>query len=231
MAARRFWLAFLLLFSISPIAPIAPVFAERQTKGLAKDLLQDRIGPLDVISISIFPGEEYSREVTVQPDGTIAMPLIGVLQVQGLSVSELEILVQKKYSKYVSNPQVTANVKRFSGRKIAIIGEVLKPGYYDYRDGMRLLELVSTAGGLTQDARASRVIVLRPGEKESRSFSVDFSTVLAGDVTRDPLLAPGDTIHVPKQPFTTGAAWVNRNILPWALVTSMIASVIVATRR
>lgn len=213
-----------------PCSPLAAA-AAAAPRELGVELIKDRIQPGDVIQINMIPGEEYSREVTVQPDGSIAMSLIGVVQVKGLSVAELEILVQRRYSKYLSNPQVTANVRRFSGRRIAIIGEIDKPGYYDFRDGMRLLELVSLAGGLKPDARASRVKVLRPEARGSRSFSVNFQAVLDGDTTRDPLLAPGDTVNVPKQPFTTGAAWVNRNILPWALVTSMLASVVIATRR
>lgn len=205
--------------------------ASQPTRQLDEALLRDRIVAGDVLGISVFPGEEYSREVTVQPDGKIQMPLIGTVMARGQTVESLQALLEKRLSRYLDKPQVTINVRRFSGRKISIIGEVRSPGYYDFRDGMTLLELVSLAGGLGPDARAARVKILRTGEDKSRSFTVNFQAVLDGDLSRDPLIAPGDTIFIPKQPFTEGAAWVNRNILPWATIASIIATVIVATRR
>jgi polysaccharide biosynthesis/export protein len=226
MSFRRPLLALLIASHCFPVSAV-PALAQAR----AQDSLQDRIAPGDVILINVFPGEEYSREVTVQPDGSIQMPLIGALQVRGMSVAELQTALERRYAKFVANPQVTANIKRFTGRRVAIIGEIQKPGYYDFRDGMKLLELVSLAGGLGPDARGSRIVILRSDRNGERSFTVNLKAVLQGDLTRDPLLLPGDTINVPKQPFTQGAAWVQRNVLPWALITSMIASILVASRR
>ncbi|MBI5597198.1 MAG: polysaccharide biosynthesis/export family protein [Elusimicrobia bacterium] len=204
---------------------------EGKRAGIDAELLKDRIQAGDSIAISLYPAEEYSREVVVQPDGKIQMPLIGSLMVRGMDLTELQETLRVKYSLYVDRPQVTVNVRRFAGRRIAVVGEVSKPGFFEYRDGMRLMEVVAMAGGLTIDARPARTTVLRAGPKRDQSFRVNLAAVLDGDLSRDPLLAPGDTIHIPKQPMTTGATWVNRNVLPWALLTSMIVSILLATRR
>lgn len=182
----------------------------------------------DIVQINIIPGEEYSREVNVQPDGAIQMPLLGSLQVAGLTLVQLQRLLERRYSKFIDSPQITCSIKRFGGRRVAILGEISKPGFYEYRDGMRILELVSVAGGFTLDARTRSVRILRNGPKAS--VKLNFEDVLHGNLAKDTQLNPGDTVYIPKKTFTEGATWVNRNILPWALVTSMVASIVIATR-
>src|SRR5208282_518740 len=136
----------------------------------------------DTLSISVMPVEEYSRELTVAPDGRIEMPLIGSLLVKGLTTTELQDILQKKYARYIANPQVSINVKHFSGRRVAIIGDVRSPGYFEYRDGMGLLELVSIATGFNDFAKTSEIWILRRGpDGKNRSFLVNFSKVLHGD--------------------------------------------------
>lgn len=205
-------------------------FAQSMPPSLETHLLRDRVIPGDTISISLLPGEEYNRQITVQPDGKIAMPLIGTLSVSGMTVPELESALKKAYSKFLDRPQVTVNVQTFTGRKVAILGEVKMPGYYDYQEGMSLLTLISLAQGLTQDAKASRVQVLRHTQDANKSFRVNFKAVLEGDPARDVRLAPGDTVYVPLKQFTRSADWVNSHVLPWAILVTMITSIIVYLR-
>jgi polysaccharide export outer membrane protein len=222
-------MALALMFTMGAAGP-ASLWA--QSNEIPASMLKDRIAPGDVLNINMNPGEEYSRVVTVQPDGTIQMPMIGAFAVRGMSIEELQDYLHKKYSRFLSNPQVTVNTQKFSGRRVSIIGEIKAPGFYDYRDGMRLLELVSLAGGLGPDARSTRIEILRLSPtRKSASFSVNFQAVLDGDLARDTLLAPGDTINVPKKPLSDQSAWVQRNVLPWAILVSMFATIIVATRK
>ncbi|MBI4052058.1 MAG: polysaccharide biosynthesis/export family protein [Elusimicrobia bacterium] len=190
-----------------------------------------RVSAGDVVSISVFPADEYSREVTVQPDGKIELPLIGSMKVGGLLSDELQKLLQQKYSKYVANAQITINVRRFAGRRVAVLGEIRTPGFYDYREGMRLLELVSLAGGVTENAKSSKVRILRIKSGDDDSFTVNLKAILRGDMSRDPLLAPGDTIYISKKGFTAGASWINNNILPWATLLSIVGSAIIISDR
>ncbi|MBI3550318.1 MAG: polysaccharide biosynthesis/export family protein [Elusimicrobia bacterium] len=207
---------------------VLPALAAEPVKVGSTGASDARINPGDVVSIAVFPAEEYSREVTVQPDGKVELSLIGSLLVKGLTARELQDLLIEKYSKYVAKPQVTVNVRKFSGRRVAIIGEVHTPGYYEYRDGMRLLEVVALAGGLGDNAKANKIQILRYGLNGANgSFVANLKPVLEGDLSRDAELAPGDTIYVPKGKVTISAQWTNTNILPWLSLLTLIASMII----
>jgi polysaccharide export outer membrane protein len=192
----------------------------------AEDAKIYRMGAGDVVSITVFPVDEYSRETTVQPDGMIELSLIGGVLVKGLTSKELQLLLEQKYVKFVSNPKVSVSVRRFSGRRVAIIGEIRSPGYYEYRDGMKLLELVSLAGGLTDLAKPTKVRILRMGDPNTPSFLVDVQAILDGETSRNPLMASGDTVYIPKGKNTKNVMWINANILPWLSLMTLISSVI-----
>lgn len=243
-SATALFLALLILqpaASSLVFAQSAMVLPDKETKDAkdtkdTKDVKEPKsikINPGDVVSIAVFPVEEYSREVTVQPDGKIELQLIGSIMVKGLTSNQLQDLLQQKYSRFVSNPQVTVNVRRFAGRRVAIIGEIRSPGYYEYREGMRILELISTAGGLTENAKASKLRILRPGGTgdADNTVYVNFKAVLAGKMDRDVAMAPGDTVYVPKRGITAGAAWINNNILPWTALISLVGSAYVISDR
>ena len=180
----------------------------------------------DVVSINVFPVDEYSREVTVQPDGKIELPLIGGLLVKGLTAKELQALLESKFARFVAGPKVTVNVRHFSGRRVAIIGEVRGAGYYEYRDGMKLLELLSMAGGLSDFAKASKTRILRTGGAVPESIGVNLAQVLDGRLERNPPMAPGDIVVVPKGRITQNVIWINTNILPWISMMTLVSSVI-----
>jgi len=198
---------------------------------------QYRITPGDVISINVFPAQEFSRELTVQPDGTIEMPLIGSMRAKELTANELSAALVEKLAKFIANPQVTVNVRRFTYRQISIIGEVKNPGYYEYKDGMKMLDIVARANGLADYARASRVKIFRysaiDGKPQQNStFTVNFKAVLDGKLDRDVILAAGDIIYVPRKPMSTGAKWISDNFVPWAsLITFAITLSLVSERR
>jgi polysaccharide export outer membrane protein len=181
----------------------------------------------DVVSIIVYPADEYNREVTVQPDGKIELPLVGSFAVGGLTAKELGKLLESKYSRYVDNPKVTVATRHFAGRRIAIIGEIRQPGFYEYRDGMKMLELIAHAGGLTDTAKASRTSVMRQGA--AQAFRFNFQAVLDGNLDRDIALLPGDTIFVPKTGLARRSTWLTNNIIPWlSFITAAATLVLLA---
>lgn len=191
------------------------------------------VGPGDVVSFQVYPADEYSREVTVQPDGKIEIPLIGSLLVKGLTAREIAELLESKYSRFVANPKVTVNVRKFSGRRVAILGEVRSPGFYDYRDGMRIMEVLSLAGGLTDLAKPSATRVIRPSESgaELETAALDLAAILKGRDRRNPAVQPGDTIFIPKGKTTQRAQWINVNILPWITIFTLLSSLAVLAKQ
>ncbi len=169
-----------------------------------RDTTQDYIiSAGDIMYISVSPAEELSKEVVVNPDGAITFPLIGTLKVAGLTVKEFTNLMLKNLSVYVANPKVNVTVKYFSKKQIFLMGEVKRPGGYPYKEDMRLLELISLAGGFTQYAGVRNIKIYRGEKEKQQTIIVNLEEILnSGDITKDFVLQPGDIVEVPKEPKT-----------------------------
>ncbi|MBI5882389.1 MAG: polysaccharide biosynthesis/export family protein [Elusimicrobia bacterium] len=188
------------------------------------------VGPGDVVSIVVFPVQEYSREVTVQPDGKVELPLIGALQIKGLAAKDIQALLESRYAKFVAGPKITVNIRRYSGRRVAIIGQIGAPGFFEYRDGMKILELVSLAGGIKDLAKESKTVILRQAGGQAKAIKVNLAAVLRGDFDRNVELVPGDTVIVPKAGYTRNAEWMAVNILPWLALSASLATLFVLAK-
>jgi polysaccharide export outer membrane protein len=192
------------------------------------------ISPGDVISVNVFPAEEFSREVTVQPDGTIEIPLLGSVKVQGMKAEDLQNILTARFSKYVSNPSITVNVRKFSSYRVAVIGQVRNPGYFEYREGMKLLELVAQSGGLQDYARTGDLRVFRSvksdgGDVREEVFEARLDEVFEGRMDKNIALKPGDVVYVPRKKFTTTTKWLTDNLLPWLMLGTFALSLHLAT--
>ncbi|OGS10684.1 MAG: hypothetical protein A2234_04750 [Elusimicrobia bacterium RIFOXYA2_FULL_58_8] len=190
----------------------------------------------DVININVFPAEEFSKEVTVQPDGNIEIPLLGSMKAQGIKPGDLQKILIAKFSKYVSNPSITVNVRKFASNKVAIIGEIRSSGYFEYREGMRLLDLVAQAGGTADYARTDRVRVYRrlkisDDNIKEEVLKADLQAVFNGKMDKNMTLANGDIVYIPRKSFYTGSRWITDNLVPWAtLFTFVVTAGIVANK-
>lgn len=226
-------LALTLALNFDVAAPMALAAAAKAQDpvSVGDDTKTYRVSAGDVVQISIFPVDEYSREVTVQPDGMVELALIGAVLVKGLTAHEIELLLAQKYARFVAEPKVTVNVRRFSGRRVAIIGEVHSPGYYEYRDGMRILELIATAGGLTDLATPSSTRIFRLGGATPEVVPVNVRALFNGKLERNVLLAPGDTILLPKSTLTRNTIWINANILPWLTLMTLVSSTVILIKQ
>ena len=179
-----------------------------QEDGSAKTYV---IGAEDVLEIKVWGHDDLSRSVSVSADGYFSFPLIGRIKAVGLTVRQLEEHVAKLLDKdYIVNPQVTMTVTDFKSKKVFILGEVSKPGAYYLSKNDTLLEIVSKAGGVTQNA-GREIIVVRPkaltapvqqpislNSKNSELLRVDLKALLSGDVNKNIDVRNNDTIYVPK---------------------------------
>lgn len=156
--------------------------------GQQNELPENRTYKLDTgdrLGINVFGEEDLSGEVSVSENGTIAMPLIGSVEAEGKSVSELEeTLVKRLEDGYLHYPQVSVEVLNY--RPFYILGEVENPGSYSYVSGMTVLNAVALAGGFTPRAREDVFYLERPGTEPEGAQPVDAST----------RVLPGDIIHV-----------------------------------
>jgi polysaccharide export outer membrane protein len=117
--------------------------------------------PGDILGISIYPMERFSGEVIVKKNGTINLPLIGVIQVKGMTLEKLSEVTQEKLVRYVTNPLVTVIKHQFNKNKIFVAGEINSPGAYLYSGNLNIAGLISLAGGLTKDADETNMKLYR----------------------------------------------------------------------
>lgn len=159
-----------------------------------------RIGPEDVLQISVWKNDAISRAVPVRPDGKITLPLLNDVQAAGLTPMELRAFLMEKLAEYTPNPEVSVIVTGINSFRVSVIGEVMRPGRYDLKSWTTVLELLAQAGGLTQFASRSRIVVLRPlGDgKGFQRLPFNYNTVIsAGGEQHNFLLHSGDILLVP----------------------------------
>ncbi len=158
-----------------------------------------KISAGDILFVRVSPSEDLSKEVVVSPDGKIVFPLIGTIKIDGYTIKEAEQIIQKNLAVYITQPKVSISVKLFSKKQVFILGEVKNPGGYSYKDGMKLFELISLAGGITQYAGTKNIKIYRGEKKEQKFITVNLDEIIT-DMSKDFPLLPGDIVEVPRQP-------------------------------
>ena len=158
------------------------------------------IGLNDVLDISVWRLPELSKEAIVRPDGRISYPLIGDIEVYGLTLTELDKVLTEKLSVYIREPQVLIAIKAFGGKKVFVLGEVGFPGTYKFISNTTIIEIISKAGGFTDRASCNSVILVRPrGQEEPELRRINCSRILKkADLRQNIAMMPQDIIYVPR---------------------------------
>lgn len=165
-----------------------------------------RLQPEDTINVAIFDHLEASGPQIVGRDGTIAFPLIGPVMVQGRTGSELRKDLARRYAAFIKDPDVSVSVTSAHGLLVYLLGEVGKPGELSLAGGSRLSQAIAEAGGYTDHAATSRMVVSRKTEDgKVQRIHVDIRDILEkGRFDQDIALQPGDMISVPRKPYPVG---------------------------
>lgn len=157
------------------------------------------IGPSDVLAITVWKDAELTRTVPVRPDGRISLPLIGELEVSGLTAPAVQRMVTQKLKEYISDPQVAVIVQEVKSRTYSVLGKVVKPGAYELGKPTTVLEAIAVAGGFLDFAKQSKIYIIRPvsgGSNQTLPF--DYKKVIKGrNPEQNVELKNGDTIVVP----------------------------------
>ena len=162
-----------------------------------------RIGAMDVLDISVFQVPELTKSVQVADTGTINLPLVGEVAVEGKTAQQVERdLTTKLGAKYLQNPQVTVFVKEYNSHQVTIQGEIKKPGVFPMKGTTSLLQLIALAGGFEDDSD-STVLVLREANGKRQAATFDVSAIQKGRAD-DPLLQSGDIIVAGKSAIKSG---------------------------
>jgi polysaccharide export outer membrane protein len=120
-----------------------------------------RLGPDDIIEVSVFGEKDLSTTVPVRPDGKVSINLIGEMVASGKTATELQKDIADKYKRFFAEPAVTVVVKEINSPKVSVLGEVKNPGIYKIKDRATVLDAIALAGGLTEYAKKDRVTVIR----------------------------------------------------------------------
>ncbi len=161
------------------------------------------LGAGDVVRIDIFRVPDYSGESQVLVDGTLNLPLVGKVEVSGLSLEAAAAAVSNRYEQYLKRPVTTVSLVNRRPLQVGIAGEVARPGSYTVEQGntqfSRLSQIIETAGGITQSANLSQVEVRRAiANGGQQTVLVDLWEVIeTGNLNQDLVLRDGDSIFIP----------------------------------
>ncbi len=155
-----------------------------------------KVGPMDQLSITVFQNSDLSRTVRIDPDGTIELPLVGMLKVTGMTRKEIHGLLVKSYRKYLVKPQLDVAVTSYNNANVKILGNVTNPGIYPLSgNDNSLVKMIAQAGGTSDLAQLRQVTILRGTET---ILEVDLYQILyEGKAALDVTIQPNDTIFVP----------------------------------
>jgi polysaccharide biosynthesis/export protein len=186
------------------IVSAAPVFAQQQpatarTAPPKEPTLEEyRIGPEDLLQISVWKNEAMSRVVSVRPDGMISLPLLDDVKAAGLTPMQLRDLLAHKLAEYVPSPSVSVIVNEVRSFKVSVIGEVVRPARYELKSRTSVLDVLSMAGGFNQFAARTRIVILRQDGTKRNRINFNYNRVMSGEGDEENLhLRPGDIILVP----------------------------------
>ena len=179
-----------------------------------------KLGPSDLIEISVFGVEDFSRTLRLNSTGTIRMPFLGEIKLAGLTPAEAEQkLADLLQPDYVVDPQVSVIVKEPRSRMFSIMGAVMKPGQYQMLEQITLMTAIAGAGGLNLAKVGPTAIIQRSSAASdpkilpamvavdagdsspaaSFQINVDLTPLMQGDTLHDIPIQPGDVINIPER--------------------------------
>jgi polysaccharide biosynthesis/export protein len=156
------------------------------------------LGPGDAIEIIVVGDKDLSQTVTIKPDGTVDLPLLGEVTVAGRTTSQLATELVRLYSKYLIAPSITVQVHAFRVDHVYILGQVSKPGEYAVPPGAGILEVLASAGGPTDRADLTKATVIREDTSGKQDpIEINLLQAFAGNGNPDVKLQAGDVVFVP----------------------------------
>lgn len=166
-----------------------------------------RVGADDLLTITVFGHPELSVAARISRSGNLTYPLIGVIPAATLSTRDLEELLirQLEAGGYVRRPQVSVLVTDYESQKVAVLGQVAKPGQYVLTTSKRVLDVLAQAGGLVMGAPGAGAAGLAGDEAtlihgDGTQLPIDLHALFTGDPQENPAVVGGDTVYVPPAP-------------------------------
>ena len=160
------------------------------------------IAPNDKLNIYVWQNPDLTQDVTVRPDGKLSYPLVGTIDVAGLTLDSLQKLVKEKLSKFVRVPQVIVSLRESAGNKVIVLGQVNYPGIFTFKgNAINVLEVIAMAGDFTTDGRKTCVMIIsdnftnHPKVRRLDLLTAEFQGIFK---KTDMFVRPNDVVYVPR---------------------------------
>jgi polysaccharide export outer membrane protein len=178
-----------------------------------------RISRSDTIEINFTFSPELNQTVTVQPDGFISLRGAAALVAEGCTIHELREAIARAYSGVLHEPELTVTLKDFEKPYFLASGEVARPGKYELRGDITVNEAIAVAGGFTQQAKHSQVVLFhRISNQVAEAHLIDVKKMLnSRDLREDLHLRPGDFVYVPQNRISKIRKYVPASTMSWYL--------------
>jgi polysaccharide biosynthesis/export protein len=180
--------------------PTAASSSESSTPQLQQRDQRYHIEAADTFDVAFELSPEFNQTLTVQPDGYVTLKAIGDVKVVGQTVPELTQTLRTAYGKILNDPMISISLKDFEKPYFFADGQLARPGKYEMRGTVTLAEAVAIAGGFTEAAKHSQVLLFRRVDDQwiqAKIFNMK-QMEKSGNLHEDPTLHPGDLIVVPK---------------------------------
>lgn len=164
----------------------------------AQDIPFYRLGPGDVLEITVWEDERLNRKVVIPPDGVLSYPFAGDIKVSGLTVAELRKILKQRLNEYIQNPTVTVMLVQVNNLKAYVLGKVTRPGQYPIELNTDVMQILAMAGGLTPFASPEKIFILRREGGKILKIPFNYKEVLQGKhLEQNIILKRGDVVVVP----------------------------------
>jgi len=201
MNSSALWKGIVVWLVLMALLPMSTMVVAARSDGATPktEVVAGPVGAEDLLEISVFEIPDLNRTVRVSTKGTISLPLLGEIKVAGLTPAELESRLRDELGRrYLQDPQVSVFVKEHGSSKVSVLGAVGKPGVYEMVGPRTLLQILSQAGGLTDDAAAEFYLIRGAASGKTERIPIHVQDLMAH---RNPALnvpiQSGDIISVP----------------------------------
>ena len=157
-----------------------------------------KIGPGDVLIVSVWKEEGLQQEVLIRPDGGMSFPLAGDIKAGGKTVSQLQKVLTSKIKRYIPDPVITVSVMKVLNNKVFVVGKVARPGEFVATHYVDVMQALAMAGGLNAYASSNNIKILRRINGKIKSFPFEYDDVAKGEeLHQNIILKSGDVVVVP----------------------------------
>jgi polysaccharide export outer membrane protein len=158
-----------------------------------------KIGAGDLLRISVFDHAELAQDARVSDSGNITFPLLGQLQVAGLSTRDIETLLARRLAEgaYLRQPQVSVTVAEYQSKKVGVMGQVAKPGQYALTQQQKVLDVLAQAGGVLSETADEEATLVRV---DGSRLQINLKLLFDGQPDLNATVQNGDMVYVPRAP-------------------------------